>query len=78
MNLTLHDLDPRHLSARPFFCILAGMGVFCIAGWFVALDIGGWIPWAGAVAGLGLVALGGVAAVREKQDQAAADDEAGV
>ncbi len=72
----LTDLDPRHLSARPFLCILIGAGAFAIAGWCVAM-LGGWWPWLLALAGLALIGAGAWAAAKEKRDLEASEPEEG-
>jgi hypothetical protein len=73
-KLSLTDLDPRHLSAKPFACIALGSAAFCIAGWFVAM-FGGWLWWVVALAGLALIGLGGYAAVKEKRALEATEPE---
>lgn len=64
MKFRLSDADPRHLSARPFLCLLAGVGAFGVSGWFLTMDIGPRWAW-GLVCVAALVAiLAGVMAAR--------------
>lgn len=73
----LGDLDPRHLSVRPFLCLLLGFALFFVAGWFLVMGLGGWWAWLAFAAGLALLAVGVWAATREKRELADAGEEAG-
>jgi membrane protein implicated in regulation of membrane protease activity len=76
MKLRLGDLDPRNLSAKPFLCLLIGVGAFCISGWSLTMDVGPRWVWAVVViAAFALIFAGIMAARREMRERDAAEDE---